>query len=261
MSRRYLGDSFDIHCGGVDNIFPHHENEIAQSESANGVPFVHTWLHADHLIVDGAKMSKSQGNQYLLADLIARGVDARTMRYVYLSVHYRQKLNFTFESASAAAAALRRVDELRFRLGHAAEDGAPSPGIAEAVETLLRDFRAALADDLGVAAALGAVFVFVKQVNRVLQDRPIGAGDGARVVAALADVDRVLGVLDPADWAVADGEKIEGLGDDEVEALLAKRQAARGARDFATADQVRDQLADAGIVIEDTPEGPRWRRA
>ncbi len=261
MSRRYLGDTFDIHCGGVDNIFPHHENEIAQSESANGVPFVHTWLHADHLIVDGAKMSKSLGNQYLLQDLVERGVTPRAMRYIYLSVHYRQKLNFTFESAEAAGSALRRIDDLRFRLDHATESGTPSPTIAEAVETLLRDFRAALADDLGVASALGAVFVFVKQVNRVLQDQTLGTGDGARILAALADVDRVLGVLDPADWAAEDEGADEGLSDEEVEALLGQRQAARAARDFAAADQVRDQLVAAGIVIEDTPQGPRWRRA
>lgn len=257
MSQRYLGDSFDIHCGGVDNIFPHHENEIAQSESATGKPFVHTWLHADHLIVDGAKMSKSLGNQYTLAELLARGLSARAIRYVYLSVHYRQKLNFTFEAVAAAAAALRRVDDLRFRLGHAREDGASRTAIAGA--TLLHDFRAALADDLGVAAALGAVFVFVKAVNRMLETGPLGVGDRQRVIAALDDVDQVLGVLDAAAWpAPAPAE--HAMDKAQVEALLAARQAARAARDFATADQVREQLTAEGIVIEDTPEGPRWRR-
>src|SRR3954467_6205392 len=158
MSMKYLGETFDIHCGGVDLIFPHHENEIAQSESATGKPFVHLWLHSEHLIVDGQKMSKSLGNQYTLADLLARGASLRALRYLFLSVHYRQKLNFTWDSLDAAAGALKRVDEMRFRLAHAAlspEGSAADGTIAAAAAALDREARRALADDLNVAAALG----------------------------------------------------------------------------------------------------------
>ena len=174
MSMKYLGETFDLHCGGVDNVFPHHENEIAQSESATGRPFVRTWLHAEHLIVDGEKMSKSLGNQFTLGDLLARGCDPRAVRYLFVSVHYRQKLNFTFESLAAAAAALRRVDEMRFRLAHAAEAGEPDAGLGEAVARLEEEFTAALADDLNVSAALGAVFRLVREVNVAIEEREPG---------------------------------------------------------------------------------------
>src|SRR6185295_1337521 len=154
MSMKHLGESFDIHCGGVDNVFPHHENEIAQSESATGKRFVQVWLHSEHLIVDGQKMSKSLGNQFTLPDLLARGCSARAVRYLFLSVHYRQKLNFTFESLDAAGAALRRLDDMRFRLEHAAEGGPERPEVAAAAEKLQAGFGEALADDLNTSEAL-----------------------------------------------------------------------------------------------------------
>jgi cysteinyl-tRNA synthetase len=256
MSMRYLGETFDLHCGGVDLIFPHHENEIAQSESATGKPFVRKWFHSEHLIVDGQKMSKSLGNQYTLADLLARGCSARALRYLFLSVHYRQKLNFTFESLEGAAGALRRVDEMRFRLQHAEETGTADPGIAEAVESLHRDFAAGLADDLNLAVALAAVFAFVKEVNVAIEGGRIGAGDRQRILDALAGVDRVLGVLDPAAWP-------DGKGDDdaaEIERLIEERNEARKRRDFAASDRLRDELAGRAIVLEDTPQGTRWKR-
>jgi cysteinyl-tRNA synthetase len=210
MSMKYLGETFDIHCGGVDLIFPHHENEIAQSESATGKPFVTTWLHSEHLVVDGQKMSKSLGNQYTLKDLLERGASARALRYLFLAVHYRQKLNFTFDTLAGAAGALRRIDEMRFRLRHAVEraelpalvDPSPPPAAA-AVAALRRDFTAALADDLNVSAALAAVFAFVKEVNVAIEGERLVAGDGDRIDAALADVDRVLGVLDAGAWPAA----------------------------------------------------------
>ncbi|RMH15345.1 MAG: cysteine--tRNA ligase [Acidobacteria bacterium] len=260
MSRRYLGPSFDIHCGGVDNIFPHHENEIAQSESANGVPFVHTWLHAEHLIVDGQKMSKSLGNQYTLKQLLERGLEPRAIRYVYLATHYRQKLNFTFSAVEAAAGALRRIDEMRFRLASAVEGEAPSPAVAAAIARLEDDFTRNLADDLNAAGALGAVFVFVKEINKAIEGGAIGAGDRKRIEDALARVDQPLGVLDAGAWQEGDGDG-GGLDDAEIERLLAERQAARARRDFARADAIRDRLQGAGIVVEDTPQGPRWRRS
>jgi cysteinyl-tRNA synthetase len=258
MSLSLLGESFDIHCGGVDLIFPHHENEIAQSESATDRPFVHTWLHSEHLIVDGQKMSKSLGNQYTLSDLLERGYTARAIRYLFLSVHYRQKLNFTFESLDAAAGALRRVDEMRFRLGHAVETGEPNATVAAAIERLRRDFTASVADDLNAAAALSALFIFVKEVNLAVEEARIGDGDRQRIAAALADVDRVLGVLDPADWPAA--EAASGPSEEEIERRIQERLEARKRRDFAASDRIRDELAAQGVILEDTPQGTRWKR-
>jgi cysteinyl-tRNA synthetase len=263
MSMKYLGESFDLHCGGVDLIFPHHENEIAQSESATGHPFVRTWVHGEHLIVDGQKMSKSLGNQYTLKDLLDRGTSPRAIRYLLLSVHYRQKLNFSFDSLDGAAGALRRVDEMRFRLAHAPENPEipeTESRLAETLAKLPRDFAAALADDLNIAAALAALFVFVKEVNVAVEERRLGPGDKERILAALADADRVLGLLDPTAWpaaeAAADGKEEE----EEIERLIQARKEARQRRDFAESDRIRDDLAGRGILLEDTPQGTRWKR-
>lgn len=260
MSMKYLGETFDIHCGGVDNIFPHHENEIAQSESATDSPFARTWLHAEHLIVENQKMSKSLGNQFTLDDLEERGVDLRAVRTLFVSTHYRQKLNFTFDSLEAVGKSLRRIDELWFRLGHAEEGSEPLPRAAELVKTLLRDFSAALAQDLNASEAWAAVFQFVREVNKLIEQEALGAGDRDRIEGSLREVDQVLGVLDPADWATEAGDAAESLSDGAVDGLLAARQAARQRRDFAEADRLRDELQAEGIVIEDTPAGPRWRR-
>ncbi len=258
MGMKYLGETFDLHCGGVDLIFPHHENEIAQSESATDRPFVHTWLHSEHLIVDGQKMSKSLGNQYTLKDLVERGYSLRAVRYLFLSVHYRQKINFTFESLDGGAGALRRIDEMRFRLGHAAEAGEPSAALATAVERLRRDFAESVADDLNLAAGLAALFVFVKDVNLAVEEGRIGTGDRQRILDALADVDQVLGVLDPAEWPSA--ETASGPSEEEIERRIQERLEARKNRDFAAADRIRDELAAQGVILEDTPQGTRWKR-
>ncbi|HVS65797.1 MAG TPA: cysteine--tRNA ligase [Thermoanaerobaculia bacterium] len=262
MSQALLGPSFDIHCGGVDNIFPHHENEIAQSESANGERFARYWLHAEHLLVDGEKMAKSLGNQYTLGELLTQGCDPRAIRYLFVSVHYRQKLNFSFDSLANAQAALKRLDEMRFRL-----DAAPvclegcEPCLQRASRALRSEFTAALGDDLNTAGALGALFTFVRAANRRV-DAGITDDEKRDVHAVLAEVDDVLGVLDAERWrsedAAVDGG--ERLTDEQVEALLAERQEARAGRDFAAADRLRDRLAGCGIVIEDTPQGARWRR-
>lgn len=266
MSMKYLGESFDIHCGGVDNMFPHHENEIAQSESANGKTFVTTWLHSEHLIVDGQKMSKSLGNQFTMQDLLERGADPRALRYLFISSHYRQKLNFTFESLQAAGSALRRLDEMAFRMASSQPSGAPREQVATACEQLLEGFAAALADDLNASAALAALFNFVKEVNKAIE-AGLGEGDVQRVQAALDAVDGVLGVIDAGPWKSRQDEASEsasdneGLSDEAIEDLLEQRREARRQRDFAAADRIRDTLQEAAIVLEDTPDGTRWRRS
>jgi cysteinyl-tRNA synthetase len=257
MSLKLLGETFDIHCGGVDLIFPHHENEIAQSEGATGKLFAHTWLHSEHLIVDGEKMSKSLGNQYTLKDLLDREVAPRVLRYFLISVHYRQKLNFTWPALEAAEGALRRLDEMRFRLTSTAEQGAPSAHLTTLLARLEDEFRAGLADDLNISEALAALFRFVKEVNMLLERQELGLGDRERVLAALAGPDRVLGVLDADAWRTAEAA---GPSDSEVEAALEERRAARARRDFAASDRIRDELAVQGVVLEDTPQGTRWKR-
>jgi cysteinyl-tRNA synthetase len=264
MSMKYLGKTLDMHCGGVDNAFPHHENEIAQSESATGELFARFWLHSEHLLVDGAKMSKSLGNQYTLDDLIEKVLSLRAVRYLFLSVHYRHQLNFTFRSLENAAAALRRVDEMFFRLG-SAKEATESSRVERPVADLEEEFSAALADDLNLSAALAAVHTFIRDVNSTIEANTLGAGDKARVDAAMRRVDEVLGVLFSEEWAPSVGQADEvqpmsGLGDIEIEDLIVERSAARGRRDWAEADRIRDLLKEEGVVIEDLREGARWKR-
>ena len=259
MSQKYLGKTFDIHCGGVDNLFPHHENEIAQSESANCCPQARYWLHSEHLTVDGEKMSKSLGNCYTLGDLLDRGLSARSIRYLLLSVHYRQQLDFTFDKLAEADRALKRVDDMRFRLAHGWRRRAirhrwnRPPGDFETA------FAAALADDLNTAAALGALFTFVHEVNGLI-DHGLPAGGRTRVEACLDRADEVLAVLDAAAWAEST-EAGGGLSDAEIDALVAARSEARASRDFAAADRIREQLSEAGVVVEDARDGSRWKRS
>ena len=253
MSMAYLGETFDIHTGGVDNIFPHHENEIAQAEAATGRPFARLWLHAEHLIVDGQKMAKSLGNFFTLRDLIERGYSPRAIRYLLLSVHYRQQLNFTFAGLDQAAASIERLGDFARRLEELPGDGEPDPALTERSARARREFEAALDDDLNTSRALGVVFEWVRDVNRALDE---GRGSGAdRPV-----LERVLAAFD-AVYAVLTPDPAELRVDAGVEALIAEREAARRERDWARADALRDRLAALGIVLEDTPAGPRWKRS
>ena len=252
MSMKYLGASFDLHTGGVDNIFPHHENEIAQSEGATGAPFVRYWMHAAHLMVDGEKMSKSKGNFYTLRDLVAKGHDPRALRYLLLTTHYRTPLNFTFDALSRAAGELQRFDALYARLNETgAQPGrnAEFDAKGEAIESEVRD---ALADDLNVSGAQGALFRLVREANAAL-DR------GELPEESLADLKARLGRIDTVYDVIAPGAK--ALLDPEVDALIAERVQARKAKNFGESDRIRDLLASRGIVLEDTPQGVRWRRA
>jgi cysteinyl-tRNA synthetase len=250
MSMAYLGPSFDIHTGGVDLIFPHHEDEIAQSEAATGRPFVRTWLHCDHLRLGGAKMAKSTGNISRVMDLLEEGVSPRALRYALISVHYRQGLEYTPASLAAAAAAIERLDALELALDAYAETRADSPDLPAVLDEARSGFEAAMDDDLNVSAALAALFDLVRELNRRIADRSLSTADAARALGAVRDLDRVLAILPDEAADLPDG----------AAALLAAREAARASRDFATSDQLRDALAALGVAVEDTRDGQRWRR-
>jgi cysteinyl-tRNA synthetase len=250
MSMAHLGPSFDIHTGGVDLIFPHHEDEIAQSEAATGLPFVRTWLHCAHLQSSGTKMAKSTGNIARPSELFEAGVSPRALRYALLAVHYRASLNHSDESLAAAAAALSRLDALVGSLAAYREEGLDDASLPGLLADAREAFGAALDDDLNISEALAATFDLVRELNRRIETRSISTGDAARALALLRDVDRVLGVLPDPD---------EDLGP-ELRALLDQRAAARTARDWAASDRLRDELLARGIAVEDTRDGQRWRR-
>jgi len=250
MSMAYLGPSFDVHTGGVDLIFPHHEDEIAQSEAATGQPFVGTWLHCDHLRLGGAKMAKSTGNISRVVDLLGEGVSPRALRYALISVHYRQALEYTPASLTAAAAAIERLDALELALDGYAEARADSPDLPSALVDARSRFEAAMDDDLNVSAALAAMFDLVRELNRRIADRSLSTADAARALGFVRDLDHVLAIL-PEEAA----DLPEGAA-----ALLAAREAARASRDWAASDRLRDELAALGVAVEDTRDGQRWRR-
>ncbi len=251
MSMRYLGESFDIHTGGVDLVFPHHEDEIAQSEAATGQPFVRTWLHCAHLQMGGRKMAKSEGNIARVADLIAAGTSPRALRYALLAAHYRTGLNFSDDSLAAASAAVERLDAVAAALEAYAADGPDDPALPGVLARAREAFGAALDDDLAISPALAAVFDLVRDLNRRVAERALSTADAGVALAALRDLDVVLGLLpDPVDALPAD-----------LVALLEARAAARASRDWAAADRLRDDLAGAGVLVEDSRDGQRWRRA
>jgi len=252
MSMRYLGSSFDIHTGGVDLVFPHHEDEIAQSEAATGQPFVRTWLHNAHLQMGGAKMAKSSGNIARPAELYADGVSPRALRYALMATHYRSPLEFSQRSLEAAAAAVVRLDTAVSALDAYTEDRADDGTLPALLSDARGTFAAGLEDDLNISAALAATFDLVRELNSRVAARVLSTADARRGAAALRELDTVLGVLE--DEA---GKELTP----ELAAMLEERVAARAARDWARSDALRDALAAAGIVVEDTPDGQRWRKA
>ncbi|HEX5240431.1 MAG TPA: cysteine--tRNA ligase [Candidatus Limnocylindrales bacterium] len=252
MSMRQLGPSFDIHTGGVDLVFPHHEDEIAQSEAATGQTFVRTWLHCAHLRLGGSKMAKSSGNISRVADLLEGDVSPRALRLALISVHYRQALDFSDESLEAAGGAIDRLDGALAALEAYREDRPDDPSLPALLGAMRERFDAALDDDLNVSAGLAALFDLVREANRRIADRSISTADAGRIVAAIRDVDEVLAILpDPEATSLPAG----------ASELLDARRSARERRDWTESDRLREELARLGVAVEDTRDGQRWRVA
>ena len=250
MSSKYLGKTFDIHCGGIDNLFPHHEDEIAQSEAANGCKFVNLWMHCAHLGVDGQKMSKSLGNFYTLKDLLAKGYTGREIRYVLISTYYRQGLNFSFQALEEARGNLQRIDAFRERLEDCAKSGQGCEVVADLAHLCTKtedDFREALQDDLNVSAGLAALFDFIREGNRAMDAGRFNAPTATRALETLHKIDEILAVIEPdaADSAIPA----------EIQQLVEERAVARKNKDWAKADEIRGKLDAAGWLVKDTPKG------
>jgi len=272
MAMKYLGETLDIHTGGIDLAFPHHENEIAQSEAATGKPFVRFWLHAEHLIVEGEKMSKSLGNFFTLRDLFARGHKPSAIRYLLASVPYRRQLNFTFAGLQQAETSIERIRQLDRQLDWEIRQpkfpGGSTPAIKERTARFSQEFLDALDDDLNTAEALAAVHTLVTDCNTAIQQNSFCSGDIPAVKSALEQFNSIFAVLAPqlsgtlgVSLKLTGDLSVPGISSEEVEALLAERQKARARRDFKRSDEIRDQLAQHGIVVEDTKGGARWKRA
>ncbi len=252
MSMRYLGETFDIHCGGVDNMFPHHENEIAQSEAASGKKFVNYWLHNEHLQVEGKKMSKSLGNYYTLRDLLAKECDPTAIRFLLMSVHYRQQFNFTFEALESAKSAVGKLRNFLRRL-HEVEGERDSKGaVATVSEKLQACFGGSMDDDLDIGTAIASLFDFVREINNLLDAGTVSKQEAADVGGLMMSMDEVLGVIGKV-------EVEEALSTD-IDALVQKREEARRAKNWKEADAIRAQLKAMGIILEDTPQGVRWHK-
>ncbi|MEO5739979.1 MAG: cysteine--tRNA ligase, partial [Vicinamibacterales bacterium] len=256
MALRLLGEPpIDIHCGGVDLIFPHHENEIAQSEGATRKQFARVWMHVEHLLIDEEKMSKSLGNVFNLPDIVAKGYRPSTLRYLLLSTHYRKQLKFSWDAMSQAEESLRRLADFVERLGRVTTAGA-HPDVAAKLSAAAEQFKDAMEHDLNTAGALGSIFELVRLLNAAIDNNELGVADVPVVKAAFDRFDQVLGVL-----ALRRAEDRQtALPADEIDRLVAARQDARKRRDFGEGDRIRRQLLDAGIVLEDSPSGTRWKR-
>ena len=256
MALRLLDEPpIDIHCGGIDLVFPHHENEIAQSEGATNKPFVRFWMHVEHLLLDEAKMSKSLGNVFNLPDIQAKGYRPSTLRYLLLSTHYRKQLKFSWDTMDQAEESVRRLADFVERLDRVSAGGL-HPDVAEKVAAAEGQFREAMEQDLNTAGALGAIFDLVRVLNAAIDSNELGKEDVAGVKAAFDRFDSVLGVL-----SLRRAENMQtSLPAEEIDRLVTARQDARRRRDFAEGDRIRQQLLDAGIILEDSPTGTRWKR-
>ncbi len=253
MSMKYLGKTFDIHTGGVDNMFPHHEDEIAQSEAANGCRFVNFWMHCEHLIVDGKKMSKSLGNFFTLRDLLDKDWTGPEIRWALLSTHYRRKLNFSFKALQQARQTLLGFRNLFVRLHNADGDGSGDRAADEAAGSADRQFREALADDLNISEALAALFALQKESNRIMDSNALSSGGASSVLEQFRVFDSVLGVLDT--------DNTEDEAPAELAELAERRKQARADKNFTRADALRDEIRDRGWIVEDSPDGFTLKKA
>jgi cysteinyl-tRNA synthetase len=278
MSMQYLGESFDLHAGGEDLIFPHHENEIAQSESATHKTFARHWMHVRFLLVDGRKMSKSEGNFYTLRDLLLKGYKASAIRLALISVPYRHQFNFTFDGLIEATAAIDRLRTFVQRLRAGEYAPGENPALQEAAKKAQAEYMAALSNDLNTAEARAPIFDLVRAANTALDRGELKAGDRDAILAVLASFDAVFDVLEDRDaeatshalaWAEQAGRTgdvapellaSQSLTDEAIEALVAERTQAKRQRNFALADQIRNELTEKGVVIEDSKDGVRWKR-
>lgn len=253
MAVKYLGEHFDLHCGGEDLIFPHHENEIAQSEACTCKTFVNYWMHCRHLMVDGEKMSKSKGNFFTLRDLLDKGYHPMAVRYFLISGHYRSPLNLTDESLQAAHAAWSRIMDFRNRLRELVDAGTDGEAV-ETLQTTLSEFQmkfmSFMDDDLDSPRALAALFDFIRDANKMLDDHNVPSSQAQSILDGLDHIDQVLGVMQEDDEML----------DEEIDKLIEERQQARKDKNFARADEIRDDLAAQGIILEDTKDGVRWKR-
>jgi cysteinyl-tRNA synthetase len=251
MSMKYLGETLDIHTGGVDNIFPHHENEIAQSEAATGKLFVRYWLHCRHLIVEGEKMSKSKGNFYTLKDLLNKGYSPLAVRYLLASVHYRKQLNFTFDSLKQAQNSLERLAEFSLRLESEKLPSGKNDELSTLIVEAKKDFEKAMDDDLNTSAALGAIFTLVRKSNISLSDGLLKEENKSEIINFLDSINTVFYII---------SEKESEILEPEIKHLIELRNEARQGKDFKKADEIREELLEKGITLQDTKDGVRWRR-
>jgi cysteinyl-tRNA synthetase len=250
MSMKYLGTTFDMHTGGVDNIFPHHEDEIAQSEAATGKKFVNYWMHCEHLLVDGKKMSKSLGNFYTLRDLLDMGLKPKAIRYTLLSSHYRQQLNFSTETVKSSEKIIQRFTDFLTKLKEI-DSGNENEEVTKEILKVTEGFEEAMDDDLNISKALSFVFEFMNTINKLMSENKIGKKNAQEAYDTMMDFDAVLGVM----------EQEKQTLDQEIDALIEQREQARKTKDFKMADKIRDDLKARGIILEDTPKGVRWKKA
>jgi cysteinyl-tRNA synthetase len=278
MAMKYLGDSFDLHAGGEDLMFPHHENEIAQSESVTHKPFARHWMHVRFLLVDGRKMSKSEGNFFTLRDLLLKGYKASAIRLALVSVPYRHQLNFTFEGLTEATNAIERLRTFSARLKEAKLADGANAEIQVAAQKAQADYMAALANDLNTAEARAPIFDLIRAANTAIDQGQFRSEDRDAILTVLASFDAVFNVMEDLDagptagaleWAKEAGRLADvapellarqGLTDEAIDALVAERTVAKRQRNFARADQIRNELAEKGVVIEDSKDGVRWKR-